>query len=178
MSDALPDQHLMAWAARLDELDYYTLLDVARGATEADIRLAFHDFALAFHPDRHRAAPPEQAAAAQRVFQRGAEAYRALIHPVLRQRYDAELHKGRLRIMYSESPPMPPDNEPKPALEVSCRSAGAKLLARKAEKLIASGDLAGARDALLQALSHDGGANLRLTERIEALELELATTRG
>jgi molecular chaperone DnaJ len=81
----------------LDEVGYYALLEVPHDADTATIREAFHRFAERFHPDQHRDDPPRQARALA-IFKRGAEAYRVLLHPVLRQRYNLVLERGLTRL--------------------------------------------------------------------------------
>lgn len=83
---------------RLELLDYYTLLGLEPGASGDDIRRAFHTFALKFHPDNHSSAEPAKLARATQIFRRGAEAYRVLLDPGARKRYDEGLSKGELRL--------------------------------------------------------------------------------
>ncbi len=90
VSDKLVDE-------KLDQIDYYTLLDVARNAGADRIRESFHRFALKYHPDQH-VGDPVGAARALRVFKRGAEGYRVLLDPVLRARYDAAMGRGEARL--------------------------------------------------------------------------------
>ena len=82
---------------RLELLDYYTLLGVRDDASVDQIRSAFHQFALKFHPDRHVGGAPEKLARASKIFRRGAEAYRVLLDAERRHRYDGQLAKGKLR---------------------------------------------------------------------------------
>jgi curved DNA-binding protein CbpA len=164
---------LFAWRSLLDEATYYEILDVASNATAGEIKAAFHAFALAFHPDGHLDHGPEALAAAQEVFQRGAEAYRVLSREDARGRYNLELAKGRLRI---DAPTSIPPKSSAPvikSLDEICRSAAAKLCAERADRLISSGDLRGARNELKMALYHDGDENRELEERIEALDMAL-----
>jgi curved DNA-binding protein CbpA len=90
----LPDRVL---DQRLDKVDYYSLLGVSREATAAEVRDAFHQFALAYHPDQHPD-DPDGAKRALRIFKRGTEGYRVLLDPVLRARYDAALGRGEVRL--------------------------------------------------------------------------------
>jgi DnaJ-class molecular chaperone len=74
-------ERIRQWTEVLDDSTYYEILGVLEIAGEASIKQAFHEFALAFHPDSHQGADPETLRQVQRVFQRGAEAYRVLSHP-------------------------------------------------------------------------------------------------
>lgn len=165
-------QRISDWDASLDEASYYELLSVSEMADEATIRRAFRCFALAFHPDMHSGASAETLAAVRRIFQSGAEAYRVLCDPELRLRYDVQLSKGRLRLDPGELQKAQDESSAR-ALDALCRSAGAKLCAQRAAKLIDAGDLSGAMRELKLALAHDGNANPALAERIDALEIAL-----
>jgi hypothetical protein len=99
---------VVAWAAKLDELDYYAILRVpARDASgqppspEA-LRQAFNGFAGAFHPERYKGEAPAIFEAATRIFRRGNEALRVLSNPQLRQKYDFERRSGVLRLSADE----------------------------------------------------------------------------
>lgn len=82
---------------RLDQLDYYELLRVAPTASGDDIRRAFHDFAMRYHPDRYAGAPEDKVERASQIYRRGAEAYRVLTSPEQRRRYDQLVATGQLR---------------------------------------------------------------------------------
>ncbi len=64
-------------------LDYYAVLGVARDATPDEIKKAFRQLALQFHPDRN----PDDVDA-ERRFREVAEAYQCLSDPDERLRYD------------------------------------------------------------------------------------------
>ena len=71
----------------MSRFDYYEVLGVHRNASEADIKKAFRQMALRFHPDRN----PEDPEAEAR-FKRIAEAYEVLSDPARRAEYDRYGH--------------------------------------------------------------------------------------
>ncbi len=99
---------VLAWSARLDQLDYYEILRVpardAKGQPPSPeaLRQAFQGFAGAFHPERYKAESTAIQEAATRIFRRGNEALRVLGHPQLRQKYDFERRNGVLRLSTDE----------------------------------------------------------------------------
>jgi len=183
MSDqAVSDQEgqllasLQAWAKVLDRLSYYALLGISKTASANDVKLGFHRFALAFHPDRYREYP-RLGELAQKIFVRGVEAYKVLRDPRARSDYDMKLGQGELRAgnqggkarrplpkMGKAAGPM--------ALVDLCRSPAARLCALNADREISDGNLRGARKLLLEAISKDGG-NAELQARLDALDFAL-----
>jgi len=69
--------------------DYYKVLEVARNATEADIKKAYRRLAMKYHPDRN----PGDAAAEER-FKEAKEAYEVLSDAQKRAIYDQHGHDG------------------------------------------------------------------------------------
>ncbi|MGE0479245.1 MAG: molecular chaperone DnaJ [Phycisphaerae bacterium] len=68
--------------------DYYDVLGVAREASPDEIKRAFRQCALKYHPDRNR--EPD----AEARFKEASEAYEVLSDPDKRQRYDRFGHSG------------------------------------------------------------------------------------
>ena len=167
-------QRLMAWVAAADECDYYELLGVPQTADLESIKSAYRSLVSSFHPDAHATEDAPTLDMLTRVYQRGTEAQRVLTDVDLRTRYDIGLRRGELRLReLLTSAPAPRQSSPGKPLHELCRSAGAKLAARRADSLLAKGDLAAAKQQLELALSYDGDANLDLAERLEALETAL-----
>ncbi|MBX3181370.1 MAG: DnaJ domain-containing protein [Polyangiaceae bacterium] len=174
MTPPSDSQALLAhWNEILDDASYYELLGVLEIADDAAIKAAFHEFALAFHPDRHGGASEQELALVRRVFRRGAEAYRVLMDPPLRSKYDLALARGHVRLQDGELPQGPPLGMSHiTTLEELCQRPAAKLHARRAEEHLTQGDLQAAKRELQLALYLDG-ANPGLEERIDAIDLAL-----
>lgn len=69
--------------------DYYEVLDVAKTASEEEIKKAYRKKAIQYHPDKN---PGDKAA--EEKFKEAAEAYEVLSNPEKRQRYDQFGHEG------------------------------------------------------------------------------------
>ena len=69
--------------------DYYTVLGVERNANEDDIKKAYRQKAIKYHPDKN----PDNKDA-ETMFKKAAEAYSVLSDPEKRQRYDQFGHDG------------------------------------------------------------------------------------
>lgn len=69
--------------------DYYEVLGVRRDVGEDDIKKAYRQMALKYHPDRNREDPN-----AEEKFKEASEAYEVLSDPQKRQVYDAYGHQG------------------------------------------------------------------------------------
>jgi curved DNA-binding protein CbpA len=165
-------ERIFEWDALLDQSSYYEVLGLLEIADAGAIRKAFHQFAVAFHPDAFPNADEETADALRRVFQRGAEAYRVLARPESRADYDLALAKGQLRLDTTIAPaPLARPTDIR-SLDELCRSPGARRYAKRAEELISGGDLAGAKRELQMALREDGD-NADLAERLDAVDLAL-----
>jgi len=73
----------------MSKQDYYDILGVDKGATDAELKKAYRKKAMKFHPDRNKG--DEEAAL---KFKRASEAYEVLRDPHKRQRYDQFGHAG------------------------------------------------------------------------------------
>jgi molecular chaperone DnaJ len=69
--------------------DYYEILGVSRDASETEIKKAYRQLALKYHPDKN----PDNKAAEEK-FKEAAEAYDILSNPEKKQRYDQFGHSG------------------------------------------------------------------------------------
>ena len=69
--------------------DYYEILGVSKNSTEADVKKAYRQMALKFHPDKN----PNNKEAEDK-FKEAAEAYDVLSNPEKKQRYDQFGHQA------------------------------------------------------------------------------------
>jgi molecular chaperone DnaJ len=77
--------------------DYYEILGVSRSASQEDIKKAYRQMALKYHPDRN---PGNKEA--EEKFKQAAEAYEVLGDPEKRRRYDQYGHEGMRGTNYRE----------------------------------------------------------------------------
>jgi molecular chaperone DnaJ len=73
----------------MSKRDYYKVLDVARTASEAELKKAYRRLAMKFHPDRN---PNDHEA--EEKFKEAKEAYEVLTDPQKRALYDQYGHEG------------------------------------------------------------------------------------
>lgn len=69
--------------------DYYDILGISKNASEAEIKKAYRQHAIKYHPDKN---PGDKAA--EEKFKEAAEAYDVLSNPEKKQRYDQFGHQG------------------------------------------------------------------------------------
>lgn len=100
----LPASEIKALARIIEELDYYQLLHIPRGAQSGELKKAYHDSTRTFHPDANRHLEPELRAAVNAIAKRLSEAYSVLRDPRRRQAYDRHLDTGEgVRMQLSEA---------------------------------------------------------------------------
>lgn len=111
-------ERIVATHDRLDAIDLYALLGVARESDKKAIKRAYFDLAGVFHPDRFfRKNLGSYKAKMEAVFARVTEAHDTLTHPEKRARYDAYLRDIELTRSYeppTTAPPEPPPPAPEP----------------------------------------------------------------
>lgn len=99
--------------------DFYDLLGVHNGASDAEIRAKYHELAKLFHPDR---VPTKDKDIAHRVFVRINQAYSTLIDTERRERYDQRLATRKAAqaqaAAKAAAPPAPPPPPPATAEEI------------------------------------------------------------
>src|ERR1700733_14402933 len=91
-------EQIRAWVEVAKKKNYYEILGLFPDAADAAIKLAFHKFALRFHPDKLVDDGDDVVDAGAELFKRGVEAYNILVKRELRERYDVQLSKGRIRM--------------------------------------------------------------------------------
>ena len=79
--------------------DYYEVLGVPRDAGEAEIKKAYRQMAIRYHPDKN---PGDRQA--EEKFKEAAEAYSVLSDPARRQNYDRFGHRGGGRLRLQRAP--------------------------------------------------------------------------
>lgn len=159
---------------RLDQLDYYDLLQVEESASADDVRRAFHAFAAKFHPDRFAGAPPEKQERAGAIYRRGAEAYRVLCDREQRRAYDDQRARGKLRFDPEEKPTERPatGSVVPPSGAIQVRSPKARPFAQKALDAYKKGEWSTAKLNLKLAIQHEPG-NALLEARLADVEQKL-----
>ncbi len=157
----------------LEQLDYYSLLQVDQDATPDAVRRAFHEFAARYHPDKFLRAGHEKANVerAAQIYRRGAEAYKVLTDPKRRRAYDAQLAQGKLRYDANEEPP--PPAQPTGSWPIRVKNPMARPFATKAEQAFKAHDWGTAKVNLKMALSKDTG-NAQLTGLLAEVELKMS----
>ena len=73
----------------MSQRDYYQVLNVSKQATESDLKKAYRQLAMKYHPDKN---PGDHTA--EEKFKEAAEAYEVLKDPEKRQIYNQYGHEG------------------------------------------------------------------------------------
>jgi len=158
---------LVSWVKVAESKSYYDILRVNKKSSAAEIKKAFHKFALLVHPDQFSDQPTDVREAASEAFKRGVESYRVLSNEKLRQRYDRALAKGKIRLdekSISEPPPAPK----RKTIEQCARTQKGKELGRKADRMMVAGKLEEARVLTVTAQQEEPG-NEELAACIRAI---------
>ena len=160
----------------LEEVDHYQLLGIEVGASRAQIRDAYFELSLEFHPDRFfllRSGDLKEKIYA--IYRRVAEAHRVLSDPRLRAAYDQARQSGSSKVAAREhvaaeggvtagtTAPV----EARGELEARASTREAEALVARARAAWAEGDLDGARLFLHLARAYERDN--------ETLERSLAT---
>jgi DnaJ-class molecular chaperone len=121
VSDLAPTE-IKALVRIMDELDYYQLMHVERGASARDVKKAYYAVSRSFHPDANRGLDADLRGAVERISKRITEAYTVLRDPRRRQAYDRQL-----------------DEENGVRMQLAAANAGAKKQAQENEGLTPQG---------------------------------------
>jgi len=76
----------------MSKRDYYEILGVTKSSSEAEVKKAYRQMALKYHPDKN---PGDKAS--EEKFKEAAEAYEVLSTPDKKSRYDQFGHAGGWR---------------------------------------------------------------------------------
>jgi DnaJ-class molecular chaperone len=155
------DADVRTLAKKIPTLSYFQILGLPhRWVKAADVKKAFHAFALLYHPDQFSGEDDDARAAAKEVFKRAVESYEVLRDDALQQRYvEQYLKKGKLRLpptafgkvdnatapRKKTSPPPPP----KPASWVEeMETEDGREVAARVERMVKNGRVRQAQEQL------------------------------
>ena len=93
MSEFAPTE-IIALARIVNELDYYQLMHVERGANRSELKRAYYATSRVFHPDSNRHLDEELRVAVSQISKRVSEAYTVLRNPRRREAYDRQLDEN------------------------------------------------------------------------------------
>lgn len=111
------DEEVLSFHERVSKLSYYQILSLPhRYATPQEVKRAFHELAVGYHPDQFLQADEQVRVAAKEVFKRAVEAYEVLRDATLQRRYvERYLKQGNLRLPPVEFGRSPGASEAPPA---------------------------------------------------------------
>lgn len=176
------DRTVLRWAAVIDTVDYLSMLRLPRspaGPADDEVRRAYRVFARSFHPDHYRSSSDEIRAAAAKVFSAGADAYHVLSDPMLRLRYMKSLTEGvaRPRLEELEKATREDATAARTPAATLAKTAAGRAHGDRADKMIALGELAYAKNALEAACKLEP-ENVALAAKLQAVERRLYAPRG
>lgn len=164
----------------LDEVDYYQLLGIDRGASQEDLRKAYFSLSLEFHPDRFfllRAGDLKEKIYA--IYRRISEAHRVLGDEEKRRAYDEarSLSSAKRAAPELRDAPPPPPEPPIGGGGFSAHAAGneAGALVDRARSAYDRGDLNEARLYLTLAQGYERD-NVSLQDTLQTIRGEIAPT--
>ncbi len=99
----LEPAEVRALSKLVDDLDYYQLLELERGAPASVVKRAYYDASRKFHPDANRHLAGADRDALGRIAKRISEAYQVLRDARRRMAYDEQLTGGTNRIPLSQA---------------------------------------------------------------------------
>jgi CheY-like chemotaxis protein len=161
----------------LDELDYYQLLGIDNDATTEQLRAAYFDLSLEFHPDRFfllRSGDLKEKIYA--IFRRVSEAYAVLSDDRRRAAYDLVLHERRGKRVATSEPPSADVTRSDLRVDIPTQVPNARRFAQLAQTAVKSDDLDGARLYLAFALAQDPG-NAALRRSFDDISRRLSRAR-
>lgn len=166
----------------LDELDYYQLLGIEPEATPQQLKTAYFELSLEFHPDRFfllRSGEVKEKIYA--IYRRVTEAYGVLNDGKRRAAYDHALSETRAKraIVELVAPPIPelqPSSTPR--LDLSVQTPAARRFVQLSQTALEGDDLDGARLFVAFALGHEpqNGALRRSFEELSARRVSAQKT--
>ncbi len=95
MGTDLAPTEIIALAEIVDDLDYFQILHLPRGASIGEVKKAFHFSSRAFHPDANRSLPSTMRWAIEKIARRITEAYSVLRDPRRNRAYLQRLEDGK-----------------------------------------------------------------------------------
>jgi curved DNA-binding protein CbpA len=165
-----------AFAAALDQLDYFGVLKVPQGASPAELKAAYYRESRAYHPDRFAALPDSAfRELVGRIYRRITEAYTVLRDDAKRAKYQADVNgPDRARkLRFSETAEVEVKEEQKKKMEeqLGATPNGRKFYAAALVEIQAQRWDAAVR-SLKSALMYEPG-NARFKEQLAAVEKQL-----
>ena len=168
MSGFAPSE-IQALSRIIDELDYYQLIDVSRGATVRDVKKAYYSISRNFHPDANRSLETELRDAVGHISKRITEAYAVLRDPGRREAYDRMLEGGEgVRLQLAQAK----ESARKQATENEGATPQTRQYYSLAKTAISQGDWSGAFRNLQTALTFEPGNDF-FKEKLEEVKANL-----